>query len=135
MKKINLLFGLLTVLILISCSSDDDNSNSEITIIGTWKLIGGNSSSTGDYQLTDCSLMTRLTFNQNSTANFEEHFDDNNDCLEDNYTVNYSINDNSLSFSSNGEVNTFTFELTSTALSYSATENGVTDTTIWERVQ
>ncbi|WP_431134537.1 lipocalin family protein [Psychroserpens mesophilus] len=135
MKKFKLPLGIVMGLLIFSCSSNDDNNNSstEVSIIGTWRLIGVSSSDAGNAQLTDCGLMTRLTFMENSMASFKEHYDNNNDCLEDNYTVEYSVDNNSLSFISNAESNNFLYELTATSLSYSQTENGITNTTSWQR--
>ncbi|MCP5061964.1 MAG: lipocalin family protein [Ignavibacteriae bacterium] len=78
MKKLNLLFGFLIGLTLLSCSSDDNDSNSnEPTIIGEWILV--NQIYNGQNEdLSDCELQETLTFNSNGSL--VSYYTDNDPC-------------------------------------------------------
>ena len=134
MNKLKLLVGLLIGLTFFSCSSNDENGGTETLIIGTWKLIGSSTNSVND-QLPECDLMTRVTFNSNSTADFKEHFLDGGNCIEDSYTANYSMGNNSISFTYDGETYNLTFVLTETNLTFTQIESGITYVTNWEKVE
>ncbi len=94
MKKLNLLLGILIGLTILSCSSDDNDSNSnEPTIIGEWILVnqiynGQNES------LSDCELQETLTFSSSGTL--ISYFTDNDPCEFFTENQQYSLNESEL---------------------------------------
>lgn len=75
MKKRNLFVGLLTVLMLFSCPSEDDNPSID-PLIGVWKPIKevetyiDNTINEVDYS--ECHQKSRYTFNKNGALNIQE---------------------------------------------------------------
>ena len=136
MKKLTKMFFMLTIGLLVSCSSDDsaDANSFKTDIIGTWELF---SLTTNGFELienTDC--LDRLTFTA-TTLVYTEYFDyeDGNGCIVDYVSDNgsYTIAGNMLTGTVDGE--TFTFEileLTATTLKLkgTVTEDGITYTFI-----
>ncbi|MBO6881333.1 lipocalin family protein [Winogradskyella sp.] len=94
MKKLNLLLGLLIGLTILSCSSDDNDSNTnEPTIIGEWILV--NQIYDGQNEnLSDCELQETLTFNSNGTL--ISYYTDNDPCEFFTETQQYELNENEL---------------------------------------
>ncbi|WP_296384595.1 lipocalin family protein [Winogradskyella sp.] len=78
MKKLNLLLVVLIGITILSCSTDDNNSNSdEPTIIGEWILV--NQIYDGQNEdLSDCELQETLTFNSNGAL--ISYYTDNDPC-------------------------------------------------------
>lgn len=67
MKKLNLIFIFFIGLYFISCSSDDDNSNTtENNLLGEWILVNQIYDGQNE-ELSDCELQETLTFNSNGT--------------------------------------------------------------------
>ncbi|MDA9125987.1 lipocalin family protein [Flavobacteriaceae bacterium] len=103
MKKLNLLIGILIgIMILSSCSSDDDSNSNSVSIVGIWKPIKEVFvCSTGNEETSDfstCLLMTRLTFNSNNTFNNQEYSEDTVDCLENFSNGTWTLITNNLTF-------------------------------------
>lgn len=83
MRKLNLFFGILTLLLIFSCSSDDESSNSN-TIIGEWKLIRSLDFENGE--LTEfiegnCVQQSRERFLEDGTYNFIYYGLPQGDCI------------------------------------------------------
>ena len=103
MKKLNLVIGILIgIMILSSCSSDDDSNSNSVSIVGIWKPIKEVFvCSTGNEETSDfstCLLMTRLTFNSNNTFNNQEYSEDTVDCLENFSNGTWTLITNNLTF-------------------------------------
>ena len=94
MKKLNLLLGILIGMIVLSCSSDDNDSNSnEPTIIGKWILV--NQIYNGENEnLSDCQLQHTLTFNTNGTL--ISYYSDYDPCEFFTETQQYELNGDEL---------------------------------------
>ncbi len=92
MKKLNLLFGIIIGIIILSCSSENDNNTNQNTIIGEWQQIktievyfDGTEISE---DLTQCEQQGRLTLNSNGILTSLRYYeDDENNCFEDNTFV------------------------------------------------
>ena len=109
MKKI--VFLLITIVSLSSCSSNDDDTSSLNIIIGTWQL--KSQTENGEERTTNCSKKSTLTFLENgngSQISYDESYDENGNAICE--------NDN------NG---TFTWENTN-ATTYNISENGNSST-------
>lgn len=118
-KKI-LLGALIGVLILSSCSNNDDSNST--SIVGIWKPIAEvDVCSTGSketYDYSSCEQLSRTTFSSNGTLNITEFDDNTGDCIED-YKENgtWTLNGDNLSANLGGEtINPTFFELTSNTL-------------------
>lgn len=89
MRKLNLLIAILIGLLILSCSSDDnDNIQTETElIVGIWKPLSELQVVNG-VEETDsyaCGEVTTFTFLQNGDYTFTSfQQDDNNDCIEQN---------------------------------------------------
>jgi Lipocalin-like domain len=90
MKKLNLLLTIFIGLTILSCSSDNDNNNTEQDIlIGIWKPVKFVEvfSNAGEviYEHSSCYQQSRITFSSDNILN-QQLFDENNsgDCFEDN---------------------------------------------------
>ncbi|MEH1009513.1 lipocalin family protein [Winogradskyella sp. ECml5-4] len=94
MKKLNLLIGLLIGLTILSCSSDDNDSNTiEPTIIGEWILV--NQIYDGQNEnLSACELQESLTFNSNGTL--ISYYTDNDPCEFFTDNQQYELNETEL---------------------------------------
>ena len=91
MKKLNLLIGFLSIIFILSCSSDDGVTMQD-EIVGIWKPINYVEIYTGagevEFESSDCEQQTRLTFNSDGSyeeQNFQE--DNDNNCVE--YNTNF----------------------------------------------
>ena len=117
MKKLNLLFGILIALTVMSCSSDDDDSNSnEPIIIGEWVLV--NQIYNGQNEiLSPCELQETLTFNSNETL--VSYYTDNDPCEFFTENQQYSLNGVELTilFGQNSDFRYNVLTLSSTVLS------------------
>jgi PBP1b-binding outer membrane lipoprotein LpoB len=115
MKKMKLTYiFLMAIMILSSCSNDDDSNSSDTSasIIGKWKLIA--ESYGGQTQdLSDCEKQQTMEFFTNGTV--ENYYVDNDPCDFSTITVEYNRNNNQLTFSIDGEgTNGGTYVITST---------------------
>lgn len=79
MKKLFILFFSLAV--LVSCSSDDDNTG-EDPILGTWFLAEFNNPIEPDASLSDCEKQSFITFNADNTAYTESYSTVDGECVE-----------------------------------------------------
>jgi len=117
MKKLNLLLGLLIGLTIISCSSDDNDSNpNEPTIIGEWILV--NQIYDGQVEnLSACELQESLTFNSNGTL--ISYYTDNDPCEFFTENQQYELNGTELKilFSNNSDFRFNVLTLSETELS------------------
>ncbi|MGS2727933.1 lipocalin family protein [Psychroserpens sp. BH13MA-6] len=117
MKKLNLLLGLLIGLTILSCSSDNNDSNSnEPTIIGEWVLV--NQIYDGQNEnLSDCELQETLTFNSNGTL--ISYYTDNDPCEFFTDNQQYELNGSELKiiFGQNSDFRYNVLDLTATELS------------------
>lgn len=119
MKNIKLFSGILIGLLIVFSCSSDDNSNSETpTLVGTWQPINEiNYCSTGSqetYTLNNCEQNGRFKFNSNGTfTDIYYELGNNDEC--NSYTENgtWEINNSSLMLNSS---NFTTFELTENTL-------------------
>lgn len=81
------LFAIMCLLLLTSCSKDDDNTSTEPSnlLIGIWKptkeIDRCPNQSDDIYNLTECEQMSRLNFNENGTFNSVSYNENNNDCV------------------------------------------------------
>ena len=121
MKKLNLFIGLLIGFMILSCSSDDDNSNSN-NLIGTWKPIKEvDICSTGSEQVSEyseCRQTGRLTFSSNESMTVTVYEVDLGVC-EQIYNANgtWTLNGDDLTITIAGETDSPTFfELTNNTL-------------------
>jgi len=95
MKNLKLFyFILISLQILLSCSSDD-NTTSQNIIIGEWQQIRtieiDNNGNESAEDLTTCEKQGRLILNTNGSLGFLRFFeDDNQNCMEDDSFVNGS---------------------------------------------
>jgi hypothetical protein len=94
MKKLNLFIGLLICLIVFSsCSSDDDENNTNGSILGEWTLVSETSPEGNEEPMSECKLMTTLTFN--SDGSLEVYFvEGENPCVFDTKTIEYEYSKN-----------------------------------------
>lgn len=92
--KQNLLIGILMLLSVFSCSSDDGNSaTNQSIIIGEWILV--NQIYNGQTEtLSECELQETLTFNSNGTL--ISYYTDNDPCEFFTETQEYQLNGNEL---------------------------------------
>lgn len=115
MKKMKLFSGFLITLIILSSCSNDDNSNSNDTsssIVGKWKLTAENYNEQ-PHDLSDCEKEQTMEFFSNGTA--ENYYVDNGPCNYSTINIDYSKNDDQLTFNIAGEnMNGGTYVLTST---------------------
>jgi len=127
MKRILLLFAL----ILLSCSNDDDNSQSESQnlIVGVWKPIKEidrcPNQADDVYNLTECEQMGRLTFNSNGTLS-DTGFNENGEDCEISYESNstWEIRNGELFVDDNGvEEKVEFFEVTQNILKLGELDN------------
>jgi hypothetical protein len=111
-KAINTFFLILTIGLMVNCSSDDnsDSDNLSTDIVGTWELI---SLTVNDLEfLDDTSCLDRLIFTSTTVQSLE--FDDSEDgegCVLDytSDTGSYDISGKMLTVDIEGE--TITFEI------------------------
>lgn len=117
MKKLNLLFGILIAVTILSCSSDDDDSNSnESTILGEWILV--NQIYDGQNEnLSDCELQETLTFNSDGTL--ISYYTDNDPCEFFTEIQQYELNGDELKilFGQNSDFRFNVLTLSTTELS------------------
>jgi len=112
MKKLNLLLGTLIGILILSCSSDDNNSSTQNNpIIGEWKLVsiaiqGQN------LDINDCMLEQTRTFQTN--GNLIEYFwEEMTPCTYKTATVQYTFENNILvSINEDDGINATAFEIT-----------------------
>ena len=123
MKKMKLFCGILIgLMILSSCSSDDDSNSNSNSIVGTWKGIKEvDVCSTGSediYDFDSCEQTGRLTFSENGTLNITEYDLINGNCELDYTRIGTWVIDNgNLSVTIAGNTNEITFfELSSNTL-------------------
>ena len=124
MKKLLYLFILSTI--LISCSSNDDESLDPI--IGTWQL--QSVLEDGIELTTECERKTTLTFNENGTTASVSFFEDGNGCESETETSTWENTGDSM-YNADGEDNVLlTFSQNNTVFSASTSEtfNGMTYT-------
>lgn len=135
-KKLSKLFLILTVGLLVACSSDDSSSSNsfETDIIGTWELLSLTANGVDLLQNEEC--FSTLTFTS-STLVSTDYFDneDGNGCVVDDISApgTYSISGNMLTGTVDGETITFEIiQLNSTTLKLEAaiTEEGQTFTLV-----
>jgi hypothetical protein len=84
MKKLNLLIGLLMGITILSCSSDDNDSEDLYDpIVGEWnevrtvEIVNGQ---TFTFDADNCELMNTETFNSNQTYEFKFYDDESGNC-------------------------------------------------------
>ncbi|MGB0198669.1 MAG: lipocalin family protein [Flavobacteriaceae bacterium] len=105
MKNLNLCIGLLLGLIILSCSSEDDENKTDASILGKWILVS--ESYEGDEEpLSDCELMQTLTFNSDGTLEVYVLVDDD-PCVFETTTVAYAKNENEFTVSIEEDGETF----------------------------
>ncbi|MGB5419333.1 lipocalin family protein, partial [Algibacter sp.] len=136
MSRIVNVFFILTIGLLVSCSSDDSNdSNSFKTdIIGTWE--GFSATINGEETIENGDCLDRVIFTSNTVESKEYYdYEDGAGCVLDyeSGAGTYSINGNMLTGTVDGE--TITFEIlvlngTTLKIKGSVTEDGVTFTFI-----
>jgi hypothetical protein len=141
MKKLNLLFILITGLIILSSCSNDDEGSEQNLIIGTWKPIKEVSvCSTGSEQVYDfdsCEQQSRYVFASHDNPDLEtdgtititEKSLINGDC-QTTYTVTgtWSLDTDDLTLTIDGETENPTFfELTSNRLRIGYYDNDPND--------
>lgn len=88
MKKANLFMYALFTLFIVSCSKDNDNSNSTVDdlIIGVWKPVKDVDSSTGTseiYTYTTCEQKSKITIEANGNLKVLSFYDDSGNCIQD----------------------------------------------------
>ena len=136
MKKLTKLFLILTIGLLVSCSSDDssDSNSFKADIVGTWELFSATINGFESIESTDC--LDRVAFTATTVQSIEYYdYEDGNGCILD-YTSDvgsYSISGNMLTGTVDGETITFEIiELNATRLKIKGTytEDGVTFTFI-----
>ncbi|MGA8854412.1 MAG: lipocalin family protein [Christiangramia sp.] len=118
MKKILIL--LLSISLFTACS-EDDNSEVEGNIIGTWFLIEANN--VPGYSVDECTGKSNITFNADNTGSSEFYSKVEEECVSDSGTGDWSNSSNSqytftvpqlgkvtgiVNFSNNGSRFTFT---------------------------
>lgn len=122
MKKNKLLYGILIgIIILSSCSKNEDSKPDSITIVGIWKPIKEiEVCSTGKEEISNfsaCLQKTRLTFNSNGTLDNQEYSEDTGGCVENFGKGTWNLTGENLSIIINGETNNPTFfKLTNNSL-------------------
>lgn len=136
MKKLAKVFLILTIGLLVSCSSDDSSdSNSDsfkTDIIGTWELTSLKANGIEFMGDTDCK--TTLTFTSSTVISTEYYdYEDGKGCVLDDESDagSYEITGKTLTGTVDGETIAFEIlELNTTTLKLSATltEDGVTFT-------
>ena len=121
MRKLNLLCGLLIGLLILSSCSNNDDSNSN-SIIGVWKPVKEvDVCSTGSEQSSDysaCHQQSRYTFNADGSLTIVDYQLENGDCIIT-YNENgvWQLNNDNLTLTIGGETNNPTFfELTNNTL-------------------
>lgn len=68
MKKPKLLFGILIVFLILSCSSDDDSNNTnQDDLVGTWNLISIENQGI-DNIVIDCQTEQNIIYNSNNSG-------------------------------------------------------------------
>lgn len=136
MKKLTKIFFILTIGLLVSCSSDDstDANSFKTNIIGTWELFSLTANGFELIENTDC--LDRLNFTATTLVSTEYYdYEDGNGCIVDYVSDNgtYSITGNMLTGAVDGD--TITFEIlelngTTLKLKGTVTEDGITYTFI-----
>jgi hypothetical protein len=136
MRRIIKVFFLLTIGLLVSCSSDDSNeSNSFKTdIVGTWE--GFSATINGEEIIENGDCLDRVIFTSNTVESKEYYdYEDGAGCILDYESGpgTYAINGNMLTGTVDGE--TISFEIlvlnaTTLKIKGSVTEDGVTFTFI-----
>lgn len=129
-KKLTKMFLILTIGLLVACSSDDSSNSFETDIIGTWELTSLTANGLELLQNDECS--STITFTA-STIISTEYYDngDGNGCVIDGISDpgTYSISGDMLTGTVDGETMTFKIlELNNTTLKLEAsiTEDGET---------
>tara|TARA_R110002096_G_C14071958_1_gene675564 strand:- start:20 stop:445 length:426 start_codon:yes stop_codon:yes gene_type:complete len=123
MKKLKIVFGIFFGILILSCSSDDDNIEiNESSIIGTWQLVEIIHSENQNYTLENCQLQTTITFNLNKTGKTNEYILDLdlNDCFVMENNITYETNGNilTISYISDNLTNVVNYELEKNFLIY-----------------
>ena len=82
MKKLNLLIGFLIVLIILSCSREDESGNQD-PIIGNWNLksekkLDLDEVLISEESLSECEVRNIMTFSSNQGYTFSKFIDDPN---------------------------------------------------------
>lgn len=123
MKKLNLIFGILIGVTILSCSSDDDSSKqqtisaNESTIIGKWILV--NQIYNGQNEnLSSCELQETLTFNSNGTL--ISYYTDHDPCdfFTENQQFELDGNELKILFGENSDFRYNVMNLNATELSF-----------------
>jgi len=131
MKKFTKMFFILTIGLLVSCSSDDSSSSDSFKtdIIGTWELSSLTANGFELIENTDC--LDRLAFTSSTVISSEYYdYEDGNGCILDDESDagSYTINGDMLTGTVDGETVTFEIiELNETILKLkgTVTEDGV----------
>ncbi|MBL87252.1 MAG: hypothetical protein CMO82_13080 [Winogradskyella sp.] len=134
MKKMKLFLGILIGLLIISsCSSDDDSNSDTGSIIGTWKPIKEvDVCSTGFedvYDFDSCEQTGRIIFSEDGTLNITEYDLENGNCEQYyNSTGTWTLTGDNLSVTLDGEtINPTFFELTNNTLRVGYYDNDEND--------
>lgn len=91
MKKILILF--LSITLFTACSDDDDSTNLEGDIVGTWTLV--EASNIPGYTVDECTGQSTITFNADNTASSDFFTNNGAECNQDSDTGDWSSSANS----------------------------------------
>ncbi len=130
MKKMKLFCGILIgLMILSSCSSDDDSNSNSPSIVGSWKQINQvDFCSTGSQEvlnLNTCQQTGRLIFNENGTYTWTFYELNGSDCdLDGALNGTWVITNNMLNIAGQGGTFQYTtLEITQNTLKIGANED------------
>ncbi len=121
MKTLKNLF-LLSIIVLLTFSSCDEDDDAPITIVGTWKLVSATVNGIADTELIPCDLETTLNFTENiivTTYYFDPENDAGSNCqFDDSDTGEYTINGDfiTVTFDDGDSITDEIEELTATTL-------------------
>jgi hypothetical protein len=138
MRKINLIITFITILIISSCSSNEENiGNETLSIVGTWQLVEATSSDNPNNTLNNCQLESKITFKIDKTGELDNYAFDTviNDCILTESDFSYEINELKLIINENNFINESDYELSEAFLTQSFTNSqGNKRTNKWKRV-
>lgn len=108
MKKIFLI--LLIGVFTIACSSDNDDSTTQNSIIGTWQLTKSEIGTTDETD--DCLSKSTLTISSNGNMNGVTHETYNGECDPEEYSGTWEKTEDKITLSIDGRTIIFSYTLT-----------------------